>query len=88
MNHGADVVDGDLEKPAIDAENMMLAFVPFAVAGDGIEVPRAHLAGGERQAAALLALHEPQFEASSSAVRSLTRRSSSALSRSSCRVLR
>ena len=61
VDHGADIVDGDLEASALDAENMVLAFVPLAFAVDGIEVPRAHLAGGERQAAALLALHEPHI---------------------------
>ena len=43
----------------IDAEDPVLAFVPHPVAVDPVPVPGAHLAGGDRQAAALLAFEQP-----------------------------
>ena len=43
----------------LDAEDAMLALVPSPFVGDEVPIPRAHLAGGEREAAALLALREP-----------------------------
>ena len=42
----------------IDAEDLVLAFVPHPVAVDPVPVPGAHLAGGDRQAAALLAFEQ------------------------------
>ena len=44
----------------IDAEDAILPVVPGEIAVDQVPVPRAHLAGGERQAAALLALQQPR----------------------------
>ena len=43
----------------IDAENLVLAFVPHPVAIDPVPVPGPHLAGGDREAAALLAFEQP-----------------------------
>ena len=43
----------------IDAENAVLALVPIQSPLTRVPIPRAHLAGGQRQAAALLALQEP-----------------------------
>ena len=56
MDQGADVLGGDAEMLPVDAEDAVLAVVPKAFAGVAIPVPRAHVAGGERQAAAFLAL--------------------------------
>ena len=48
-------------KPArIDTENAILTLVPFQFRAADLPFPRAHLAGGKRQAAALLAFHEPR----------------------------
>ncbi len=60
MDHGAHVVERD-GAVAVDAENVILPLVPFPRAGDEIPVPRAHLAGGERETAPLLALHQPRI---------------------------
>ena len=43
----------------IDAEDLILAFVPHPVAIDPVPVPGSHLAGGDREAAALLAFQQP-----------------------------
>ena len=43
----------------IDAENLVLAFVPHPVAIDPVPIPGSHLAGGDREAAALLAFQQP-----------------------------
>ena len=59
MDERANVVRGDFELARIDPENAMLAFVPSPFVGDEVPIPRAHLAGGERQAPALLALRQP-----------------------------
>ena len=61
MNQGADVIDRNFEIFAIDPENMVLALVPFPLAGNEIPVPRTHMAGGEREAAALLTLQQPRI---------------------------
>ena len=53
-------VDGHREASGIDAENLVLALVPLPFAADQSEVPRSHLAGGQRQAAALLAFEQPR----------------------------
>src|SRR5262249_48732018 len=60
MDQRLDVVDGEIEAVGVHAEYAVLAVVPDEMAIDRIPFPGAHLAGGERQAAALLALHEPR----------------------------
>ena len=50
------MLDIDDEGLRIDAEDAVLTLVPSAVGLGEIPVPGAHLAGGERQVAALLAL--------------------------------
>src|SRR2546423_15656934 len=42
----------------IDAKDTVLAFVPHPVAVDPVPIPGTHSAGGERQAAALLAFQK------------------------------
>src|SRR5262249_42442397 len=54
-----DVLNGDLEARGVAPENPVLPVVPHEGAADRIKLPGAHLAGGQRQAAALLALHQP-----------------------------
>src|SRR5262249_56245877 len=53
-------VDSEIEARGIDAEYPILPVVPHEVAVDGIPFPGSHLTGGERQAAALFALHQPR----------------------------
>src|SRR6185312_2152430 len=56
----ADAVGGDGEAVRVEAENAILALVPFQFLVADRPFPGAHLTGGERQAAALLALQEPR----------------------------
>src|SRR5262245_41273012 len=58
MNECANAFGGDREGARIDAENPALAFVPSAFAPRHVPIPGAHLAGGERQGAAPLALEQ------------------------------
>src|SRR5262249_59354241 len=60
VDQRTDVIDSEIEGRGIDAENPILAVVPSEVAGDRVPFPRSHLTGGERQAAAFLALHQPR----------------------------
>src|SRR6185437_3979550 len=82
----ADAVGGDGEAVRVEAENAILALVPFQFLVADRPFPGAHMTGGERQAAALLALQEPRVRGFE--VRSATRLSSSTFIFSSCRVLR
>ena len=61
MNESANVVGGDFELARLDAKDAVLPLVPAPFAGADVPVPRAHLTGGERQAAALLALDQPSI---------------------------
>src|SRR5207245_2562520 len=72
----------------VDSKDAVLALVPHPVAIDPVPIPGAHFACRDGQAAALLTSRSLAFDCSSSAVRARTRFSSSALNRSSCRVLR
>ena len=56
MDQRPDVGVGERKALRLDAEDAVLAVVPDAFAGLDVPVPRPHLPGGERQAAALLAL--------------------------------
>ena len=56
MDHRPDVGVGERKAIRLDAEDAVLAGVPDAFAGLDVPVPRPHLPGGERHAAALLAL--------------------------------
>src|SRR5581483_1214920 len=58
MQELADIVRGELEGRGLDTENPVLALVPHPVAVPPIPVPGTHLPGGNRHAAALLALDE------------------------------
>src|SRR5262249_36794405 len=60
VNQRLDVVDGEVKARGIDAEDPILPVVPDEVAVDGIPFPGSHLAGGQRQAATLFALHQPR----------------------------
>ena len=60
MNQRADCSGVAVKDRGLDAEDAILALVPHAVAVDEIPVPRAHVAGRQRQAAALLALEQPR----------------------------
>src|SRR5579871_1534105 len=59
VHQTADVVDVGRETMRVDAENAMLALIPFQFSAADLPFPGAHLAGGQRQAAALLALQQP-----------------------------
>ncbi len=56
MQQRLDVGRVDLEALGADAKDAILPLVPHPVAADPIPVPGAHLAGGDRHAAPLLAL--------------------------------
>ena len=56
MDHRLDALDGRLEGRRIDVEDAVGAVVPFDAAARDIDLPRAHVAGRERDRAALLAL--------------------------------
>src|SRR6202008_388072 len=58
MQELPDIVRRDHEGLRFDAEDPVLAVVPHPVAIDPVPIPRSHLAGGNRHAAALLALDE------------------------------
>ena len=58
VNEGANVLGRDRKRPRIDAKDPALALVPRAFAAKQVPIPRSHLAGGERQRAAPLALDE------------------------------
>ena len=60
MEHGLDIGRRQLEAGGIDAENLILAFVPHPVAIDPVPVPGSHLSGGDRQTPALLAFQQPR----------------------------
>ncbi len=59
MNQRANVLRAHGERAGIDVENAVLAVVPDAFTLERIPVPRAHLAGGERERAAPLAREQP-----------------------------
>src|SRR6185436_10522553 len=61
MNHGLDILQGRLEALPVHAKDAVLALVPSPFAGDEVPIPRAHLPGGERKTAALLALQQPRI---------------------------
>ena len=56
MDHRLDALDGRLEGRGIDVEDAVGAVVPFDAAARDVDLPRAHVAGRERDRAALLAL--------------------------------
>ena len=61
MDHGADVLDGDLRScPRSTPKMWCWPSSHLHSPRDGIPVPRPHLPGGQRQTAALLALQQPR----------------------------
>ena len=60
MKQRLDIGGCQFELAGIDAEDLILAFVPHPVAVDPVPVPGPHLARGDREAAALLAFQQPR----------------------------
>ncbi len=58
MDQSTNAVDGEIEDAGLDAEDPVLSIVPREAAADRIPLPRSHLSGCQREAAALLALHQ------------------------------
>ena len=56
MHHRLDALDGRLEMRRVDAEDAIGTVVPLDVARRQVDLPRAHVAGRQRDRAALLAL--------------------------------
>ena len=56
MHHRLDALDRGLEMSRIDAEDAVRAVIPFEMTRHQVDLPRAHVAGRERDGAALLAL--------------------------------
>src|SRR3954467_5582994 len=59
MDGALDIGRSQFEASGIDAENLILAFVPQAIAVNPVPIPRAHLARGDRERPALFALPQP-----------------------------
>jgi hypothetical protein len=55
MDHRLDALDGGLERGAIDAEDPVGPVIPFDTTGSDVDLPRAHVAGAERDRPPFLA---------------------------------
>src|SRR5689334_22081047 len=61
MNKSPKLIERRPKASGILTEDSVLAFVPDAFAGDDVPIPGAQLPGGQREAAALLALQQTRI---------------------------